>query len=376
VIKFCLIAAILFILSIGAMTAQEDFSSELISKANIEQIQEISLLNGAGPVWFLSWSPSGDRLAVIRGASAQTVEIWKFRADTFSFHLASTFHPLVVDRVEWLPDNRHIVTNGQLNEESFIHYYTAIWESDTGSLTSTLMNAREPKPQAVCCEISVPPIIGWNSVYTLSAAVENQSILQFSDGNHFLFRFPESFFSDRFTEVPEGGTIAGVFWSPSDTYLAVHFATVDTYKLQLVDASHLKPIGFIYGPDYWICEVAWSPNETTLAVASQWSSVSEDSTGIAFYQVGIPVFYGQEISLWDPSIEYGHPCKAAIAWSPDSSLIAIGSPSEIHLLETKTYNELNSLRSNPVLALSWHPSGQIIASGNNKGIVQFWAIQQ
>ena len=131
-----------------------------------------------------------------------------------------------------------------------------------------------------------------------------------------------------------------------------------------------------FGPDYWVCDFAWSPDEKTLAVASEWISAGSgiNTTNIRVYRVGETVTYGNDIITSMESLPLSGRCRSAIAWSHDSQVVAIGSSDGIRFYESSEFDELGYVQQKNVLALSWHPSGKFIAIGTKSGELQVYGI--
>jgi WD40 repeat protein len=169
-----------------------------------------------------------------------------------------------------------------------------------------------------------------------------------------------------------------VDWSPDGKYLA--FANSDS-TVQVFDIVQHKIVYTYHDPFQTdIYRLAWSPDGRRIATASYSSHTVEvwdafDGTHLVIYQ--------------------GHVAPvASLDWSPDSKFIASGSSEkqgDTMLGQVQIWNASNgqhvytflshlssSTEQTTVLAVSWSPNGQYIASAtgslgtNSASIVQIW----
>lgn len=366
-----LIVIALFALSL-AVSAQEQATYEPLSTANIDRIEQITAIEGEGEFWDVRWSPDGQRLAVVRQTDVRTVEIWDFVDNAFSEAPTVTIPVDNAHQVRWLPDGQHIVTHG--------HYlltrnYVAMWDANTGELTEVLLD--EIAVPQNCCDPPTPSIVGWNTDYTVSAIKQDNHTIALSSGGEFAFRLPIGLDSPDYTEVPSYGSIAQAEWSPGNSYIAVvHVDGSPHYSFHLIDVETLESVLFALGPDYDAVGLVWSPDETTLAVASYWYSAGSGVTTIIvrFYRIGELVRYGNEVII-SHELLYGTRYNPALVWSPDSSIIAIASSTAVRFFETSQFEPLYEFDLTYVQALDWHPSTAFIISGDGDGTLHLWGVR-
>ncbi len=376
--NFRSLIVLLFLMTSATLSAQDSTTLPVISAANLNSLQQIAAVNGAGIVWQVAWSPDGTQLAVVRYIDQQeSVEIWDFQNGALLPTPTIVFSPKEVDQIRWLPDGQHLFTSqGENVGYPDTHFYAAVWDTRTGQVSKTLLD--ETGTPDNCCDPASPSIVGWNSDTTIAAKRQGKHAIRLSNGGTFVFTLPSESSSGVSTEDPRYGSIASADWSPNDHYIALLDADgAPAYKLHIIDAKTLQSVLFAYGEDYWTCDIAWSPDETTLAVASLEGHAFDPSrTNVRFYQIGQVVHYGNEVILSDDSLMIGgHACKSAMAWSPDGQMIAIGSPTAIRFYETSAFNQLYEVSGDEVTALSWHPSGESIASGDGTGTIRLWGVK-
>jgi len=87
------------------------------------------------------------------------------------------------------------------------------------------------------------------------------------------------------------------------------------------------------------------------------------------------------LRLWDTTsakllLEWAANDPNLLAFSPDSKWIASGSPLQIRIWETATGKELQAFSHKPGLirALTFSPNGQLLACGENTGVITLWDV--
>ena len=69
------------------------------------------------------------------------------------------------------------------------------------------------------------------------------------------------------------------------------------------------------------------------------------------------------------------PATVTVAWSPDSSLLAVGAgDGAVRVLDTETWRSLVTLRDHEaaIVTLTWSPDGRFLAAGAADGIMHVW----
>ena len=156
-------------------------------------------------------------------------------------------------------------------------------------------------------------------------------------------------------------TLTSLSWSPDSSLLAI----TDDNTLQIVAIRHNH---MLYRPDDVGSSMSnsarWSPNGNYLALAG-----SDGSLNI------LDTSNPRDIRVLNTYKNIpANKNKVLLAWSPDSSLIAVNARHMIQVRATVTGNVANSLgppESDPV-AMSWSPNGSGIATANGDSRVQLW----
>jgi hypothetical protein len=140
------------------------------------------------------------------------------------------------------------------------------------------------------------------------------------------------------------GAVSGLEWSPGGAYLA----STDLFSGDIViwDTAHWSRKRILKG------HVAWSPDDTFLAIASEEG-------------VRIETGDGQEIALL--------PQASAVQWAPAGDLLAASANGVTRIFRTGSWDEVYSIEggSEP---LEWSPGGEYIAVVDKDGNVAIWEV--
>jgi WD40 repeat protein len=158
-----------------------------------------------------------------------------------------------------------------------------------------------------------------------------------------------------------------ILGQPSEN-LSIYFPLPDLQPITIDNASHLKPLGFIYPTIDWVSAVAFSPDQKLLAF-STWHS----------------------IELWDTTTgkSFGKMQSEAVvrdlAFNRDGTLLAVATDNGIKLLNTislaqtgtpdsSDYPSLNEGqgRSSGILSVVFNSEGNILISVGADGVIRFW----
>jgi WD40 repeat protein len=167
-------------------------------------------------------------------------------------------------------------------------------------------------------------------------------------------------FVDRVALSPDGATlaVAGASW-----------------KVSLWDVAHERTLPGQLDAGDSITDVAWSPNGSLLAVASEFGGAHAPGASGAL---------NNKVVVWDVAARnpVGEPLlggasgMSAATFSPDGSILAAGDFSgAIRLWDAETLSTLGDrivTGSSNVAALRFSPDGRTLASGHGNGQVQLW----
>lgn len=334
----------------------------------INDLKQIGMIDGSGVIFLVAWSPNGNRLATIRDKdTTRVVEVWDFSDGQIPGTLTVTFTPVIVDKLEWSPDGKTIVTYGQYSINASVEFNVLRWNAETGELIDSLLEARVNKPSF---DPPAPPILGWTKDYSAFVLSESSNSILLPN-------------NITFTDEGAFGVIHSVKWSPDNKYLAVLRSTSDTYRIHILDAQTSKSIIFFEGPDYYVRDMVWNTDSSFLAVASVSNGINRPQLNIRFYAVDEIVQQGDEFVLSQEVDErLGAVLSKAglispppgIAWSPNNDLVAVSFPSSIEFYEVGSFNRMISIPQNDTVSIDWNSDNSVIVSGGADGVIRLWGI--
>ena len=114
-----------------------------------------------------------------------------------------------------------------------------------------------------------------------------------------------------------------------------------------------------------VTALASSPDNTLLATAV--------GGRVALWKLGT-----DKLILSYREFEHRHLSCYALAFSPDSEILAIGNISDIRLIEVDTGNLITTVsnHNSQVKALAFSPDGKILASGSHDGTILVWNLDK
>jgi WD40 repeat protein len=156
-------------------------------------------------------------------------------------------------------------------------------------------------------------------------------------------------------QFPASDTRSHVAWSPDGTLLAIYQGSYPDKQARLFDAQSGARLthGFL-APSMRLA--AWSPDSTKLAASNE--------KGLRLYEAAT----GRQIS----STALSRLADNALAWSPDSQVVATGGPA-VKLWNATTGDPRPSVfpkPATPIQAVAWSPDGKLIAAGDAAGMVR------
>lgn len=164
--------------------------------------------------------------------------------------------------------------------------------------------------------------------------------------------------------------IRAITWSPDQSQSLIATGGIDLFvlvwnpdqkKLITTYKHHVGPVNAL----------AWSPDARYIASASGgFINIAPDNT----VQVWEP-YTGQQIQVYKEHARNPSGHVLAVTWSPDSNFIASADwPGQVHVWSIKDGHRhtLYEGHHSPVTAVSWSPDGKYIASASKDMTVQVW----
>ncbi len=228
------------------------------------------------------------------------------------------------------------------------------------------------------------------------------------DNNIHLVNIPQP--SQSYTLTGTTGEVTSLAFAPSGNQLAS--ASYEN-QLKVWDTSNGQ-ISKTWDLPYWLSDISYSPDGTQISgvdlpnftVHILDAASGNEVKSLTWNESASPVLYGAYFSpdwktiAWVArgtvqlmSVESGklgpllshEDAVNALAWSPDSTLIATASAATVNgnfvpvveLWSADTGKTLNTLvLSDPALQISFSPDGKTLATLDSAGTVQFWAVKQ
>lgn len=341
------------------------FASLSLAGAKGETPPALELKGHASALTVLAWSPDSQMLASSAGwvdSKDNTVRLWKPDGTL----ITSLPHTMPAVNLAWSPDGQVLATASW--DES-----VRLWGAD-GGLLNTLKG-----------EAGTPFGLSWSPdgeiLAVASVIATNNNVIRLWSADGSLLNTLRTQYS--------GGKFLNVAWSPDGTYLAG--GAID-YHLWKADGSEVF--------QHESCEhctpawgLAWSPDSHLWAFGNESGAVwvydvegnlvgSLQSNGNVDVMTFSPdgEFVAGGGSLWRFSDGvFGEPITvssnrvSALAWSPDSRMIASAAGAFIRVSDIKG-QLLTALaeHTNSIQALAWSPDGQWLASGSVDRTVRLW----
>jgi WD40 repeat protein len=314
----------------------------------------------------IAWSPDGTRIAA--SFSDSTIKVWNFNNNIELGAPFLTFHPDLVDKIEWTPDSQSLVAQGTSEpEDRLIRTQITKWDANTGERVQTLFDY-----QLDMTLVSNPylsylfyPVVRFNHAHT--------DMVYSSDSLTVTLSNTLSTFS--VDACGHFAIVRDIVWSPDDSRLAVVCGGMDGNQIQTFDVKSTQPINIIQSRDYKY-ELQWSADSSLLAVLGRVPSSVAPFISISIYTVSPDMDYqlvGPD-KAWFPS----DTLFAALAWQPLSYFVAIATARDVQLYDAASgefdWSSSAIISLQGATALAWSPDGQSLVGGLEDGTVQVWNI--
>lgn len=288
----------------------------------------------SGPVYAVSWSHDGKRLA--SGGVDQTVQVWNAAKGT----LLCTYkgHSKQVNSVVWSPQSKRIAScsGGLFTDTNPVQ----IWNPTSGE-----------------CTLIYTSQGSFYTVYALAWSPDGRYIA-FGGYDNKVQVWDAT--TDKRVSLCQGhtNTVRTLAWSPDSKRLV---SASNDGTVRIWSAITGKHIFTCKGHSDSVLAVAWSPDGVFIA------SGSVDRT----------------LQIWDATTgdhlftykNHSNPVRA-VAWSPDSKRLASASRDktvQIWSVTAGTAPLAYQGHSDDVRAVAWSPDGTRIASASDDGTVQVWS---
>ncbi len=299
----------------------------------------------------LCWQPDGTRLSA--GAGEPAIHQWLMaeHRDIRSFYLANSLPNAAYLSCAWHPNGKlvagstgqpgTIVWNPSGKVATAINGVQWTWASH-GKLAAFAISERfevhneAGKLIARTELLGQPKTIAWQPrvLATCDRALESPSAS--NDKPRLSWHKPGEI------DYRPGGNIA---WSPSGRFLAFGEISERQWQVRILDTTSQQIETPVPAEPAMIRELAWSPDETQLAVAT-------DDRNVRIYEVK---------GTSEPVQLVGHGARVfAVAWHPDGSRIATGSADKtIIIWDRKTQRPVLTLDANSAIRhLQWSKDDQ------------------
>ena len=281
-----------------------------------------TLLGHTGWVRSVAWSPDGTRLA---SGAAGTVRVWD--ATTGAELVSLSGHTAWVRAVAWSPDGRRLASAG--DERS-----VRVWDVPSGAQLAVLSGNR-------------------SGVKSLAWSPDGRSLASAGDDRTVRIWDPVTG-TELVTLSGLIGGVRSVAWSPDGSRLASGAERV----VQVWDATTWDELAELSGHTDQVNSLAWSPEGARLA------SAADDRT----VRVWDAVQGTQLVTL------SGHTASVkSVVWSPDGALLASGTADgRVWMWDTATGKDGPGLSNHTgwVKSVAWSPDGSLLAWGSGDGPVR------
>ena len=307
-----------------------------------------------GYVGWLSFSPDGKTL--VSGEDG-AIRFWNTSTKQQRFSVSGHWNS--IGALTFSPDSKTLISGGY--ETSMIQK----WDVSTGELMSTLTLTSADGEQ----------ILAFNAKRGLCATISREQssykiCIRDIDTGQIRASMDYQFLSPLIS-----GVSPLTFSHDGETIIVLNEQEIGSKQVLEFWNSWLRSVNFQFVPhENEIFKYSYSPYIDVTALAS-----SPDNTLLATAvrgRVALWKFGTDELILSYP--EFGNLSCYALAFSPDSKILAIGDSLDIRLIEVDTGNLITTVskHNNRVKALAFSPDGKILASGSQDGTILVWDLDK
>ncbi|MBI1278676.1 MAG: hypothetical protein GC179_11170 [Anaerolineaceae bacterium] len=318
----------------------------------------------------LVWNPDGTKIAA--SFDNETVKVWGINPASSRLMTPPllTFHPDIVDSIKWTSDGKFLISEGKIADgKGEIQLTIAKWDSQNGQFVEDLFDYHiKTHFKFNTVAYNIFPVVGFDSTYNRSAFSMNSRMVAISDNSD----FPPVFFVDR-------GVVQKVSWSPNDSILAVIYGGTDTYNVQTFNVATGELINNIWGPDYGVHSLAWSSDNSLLAVESIWLSVASATSIVRLYSISKGNDYLSDgdtsfpFELTQISSTYKR-LYPAMVWHPKVNILAISYAESIDFYRVPNKQPVKTILAENIVSLTYSPDGKHLAGSDPEGNIKIWDV--
>lgn len=321
------------------LTADQALETALVITPTFKpgRVEYITLRGHRDAVSSVTWSPDGTILASINGGGNGTIRIWDAESGKQQRVLDVSYR---ASTVAWSPDGAYLFSDGYFGR--VIVWGTVNWQA-VRNLTP---------PNGIIAEMIALKSDG--SEIAVGGEDEGVSYVVIMNANN-----------GRVIHVMETSRVSDIAWSPDGSKLATgHRRIARIWDVNSAELLHT------WGPQLIgenNCSVTWSPTGTQLLVGCErFLTILDPSNG--------------EVLREFESVTggtFGGYYMRCVAWSPDSTLLAVGRENgSISILDATNGYRLYHLTGhiNPVVSLAWAPDGKRLSSGSEDQTIRIWQL--